>query len=113
MTAQTATYVRFVGRAVNIDHGAIGRIERMHHVLTNCPVVYFPTGTFGPYATFVITRPTVDLEVLDAAQVEVSDSGRYSLREDDNEPCVNCTNDLRDHDAEQFRTCEREHLAHL
>lgn len=107
------TFVRELGHPVNIRHGAIGRVVRMHEHLTNCPVVTFPNpgDTFGPHCTFVVTDPAGSLEILDPAHVTVTDSGRYV--HDDSEPCANCGTDLRDHDREDRRTCEREHALHV
>lgn len=56
--------VRDIGHSVNVPHGLIGQVMGYHHVLTDCPVVWFPRGTHGPHDTFVITQPDTDLELV-------------------------------------------------
>lgn len=68
--------VRFVGRSGTINHGTVGIVERMDDVLTSCPVVWFP-HTLGPYATFVITRPTADLKPVDPCLCPSTTTGTW------------------------------------
>lgn len=82
MTNTATTYsvgqlVRDIGHSVNVAHGSIGQVKGYHHILTNCPVVWFPRGTFGPHDTFVITRPDTDLEPVEPCQCKNTTMGTW------------------------------------
>jgi hypothetical protein len=71
VTLHPGQQVRHIGQAVNVPHGAIGTVVRMHHVLTDCPVVQFQ-DIRGPHDTFVITRPDTDLAPAGVASADAA-----------------------------------------
>lgn len=112
MTYRTGTLVEYIRHEedVTIQHGSIGKVTGRHDVL-GWPTVYFPYGTFGPYAEFSISPahlvPAHDVPARTCAALGVD------YRPVGDAPCVNCTSDLTDHDAEDLRLCQREHDANL